>query len=474
MDQTQNTPQQVPSNQTSQQSHDTPLESLPVIEAASGVAPVRGAVPNHDGAKTKAGALLDRLVPDVDTSSQPLPEGIDDEDAESAAAYQSLMRHRKERRRKKIVRTIVILAVIAAVAVFLALRSCAGNAGQEDVPTLQVDYVYRDSFRESVTATGSARPNSSVVVNPVAGTVTSVDVAAGDAVTVGQTLVTVENSSLDKAVNDAWFAYKDAENAVNEAQAALNEVWYGDDQAAKDETYVALEKAKAARDSAYDAYQEAVDAADSRTLKAPISGTVISIGLQVGQKIGEGTTGMSGTSDTIQIADLSQMRVTVEVSEIDITKISVGQGATVTFSALPDVELEAEVVNIAAASSGSGDGGYGYGGNVTYAVELLIPEPDPQIKPGMTASVRIDVQALDDVLMVPTSALMTDDGESYYVMVVTDLEAEELEMRPVTVLAESGSSAAVEGDLAEGDMVQIVYAWDTGLEGEGDYETMAG
>ena len=61
-----------------------------------------------------------------------------------------------------------------------------------------------------------------------------------------------------------------------------------------------------------------------------------------------------------------------------------------------------------------------------------------------------------------------------YVMVVTDLEAEELEMRPVTVLAESGSSAAVEGDLAEGDMVQIVYAWDTGLEGEGDYETMAG
>ena len=452
-----------------------PLSDLPVIEASSGAAPVGGTPAQAH--PSKARQLLDAVIPDVeDERPQGLSEDMDDEDAESALAYQSLMRHRKERRRKKIIRGVIALCVVAAVGAFLAIRSCSGHNGEEDMPTMQVDFVYRDDFRESISATGSARPNSSVVVNPVAGTVTSVDVAAGDAVTVGQTLVTIENGSLDKAVSDAWFAYKEAEAAVDTAQQELNAVWYGDDQAAKDTAYITLEKAKATRDSALEAYQEAVDEADNRDLKAPISGTVISMGLQVGQKIGEGTTGMSGTSDTIQIADLSQMRVTVEVSEIDITKISVGQGATVTFSALPDVELEAEVVNIAAASSGSGDGGYGYGGNVTYAVELLIPEPDPQIKPGMTASVRIDVQALDDVLMVPTSALMTDDGESYYVMVVTDLEAEELEMRPVTVLAESGSSAAVEGDLAEGDMVQIVYAWDMGLEGEGegDYETMAG
>ena len=444
-----------------------PLSDLPVIEASSGAAPVGGTPAQAH--PSKARQLLDAVIPDVeDERPQGLSEDMDDEDAESALAYQSLMRHRKERRRKKIIRGVIALCVVAAVGAFLAIRSCSGHNGEEDMPTMQVDYVYRDAFRESISATGSARPDSSVVVNPVAGTVTGVEVAAGDEVTVGQTLVTIENGSLDKAVSDAWFAYKEAEAAVDTAQQELNAVWYGDDQAAKDTAYITLEKAKATRDSALEAYQDAVDEADNRDLKAPISGTVISMGLQVGQKIGEGTAG-TGANETIQIADLSKMRVTVEVSEIDITKISVGQGATVTFSALPDVELEAEVVNIAAASSGSSEGGYGYGGNVTYAVELLIPEPDPQIKPGMTASVRIDVQALDDVLMVPVSALQTDDGENYYVFVVTDLEAEEVEMRPVTVLAEGTSSAAVEGDLAEGDMVQIVYSWDMGYAEDGDY-----
>ena len=417
---------------------------------------------NMDERETIAHSLAN--LPVIDGSGTTPPDDLDDEDAESAAAYQSLMRHRKERRRKKIIRTAIALAIVAVIGIFFALRSCGGGTSDPDVPAMQVDYVWRDDYRESINATGSARPDSLVVVNPVSGTVTSVEVAAGDTVTVGQTLATIENSSLDKAVSDAWFAYKEAEAAVSEAQAALNAVWYGDDQAAKDETYIALEKAKAARDSALEAYQEAVDAADNRDLKAPISGTVISMGLQVGQKTGEGSA-TGGTSETIQIADLSKMRVTVEVSEIDITKVVVGQGATVTFSALPGVELYAEVVNIAATSSGEG-GGWGA---VTYSVELLIPEPDPALKPGMTASVSIDVEALDDVLMVPVSALQTDDGENYYVFVVTDLEAEEVEMRPVTVLAEGTSSAAVEGDLAEGDMVQIVYSWDMGYAEDDDY-----
>ena len=461
MDQT----QPAPENSNQRENGANHLADLPVIEASSGAAPITGATPGRDRASKPS--ILDAVIPDVGTDARhAMPDDIDDEDAESQLAYQSLMRHRKERRRKKIVRAAIVLGILAAAGIFFWARSCQSTNQGTDLPTMQVDFVYRDDFRESISATGSARPDSSVIVNPgIEGTVTSVEVAAGDTVTIGQTLATIENNSLDKAVDEAWFSYKDAEAAVNEAQAALNEVWYGDDQAAKDSTYIALERAKAARDSALEAYQDAVDAAENRDLKAPISGTVITMELQVGQKLGEGSgSGLDGTG-TIQIADLSQMRVTVEVSEIDITKVAIGQGATVTFSALPDVELDAEVVNIAAMSSGE-NGGWGA---VTYSVELLIPKPDPALKPGMTASVRIDVQAIDDVLMVPTSALQTDDGVSYYVFVVTDYDAGEVEMRPVTVLAEGPSSVAVEGDLSEGDMVQIVTSWDTGFYGD-DYD----
>lgn len=201
-------------------------------------------------------------------------------------------------------------------------------------------------------------------------------------------------------------------------------------------------------------------------MRAPIAGTVVSLGgAAVGQRLSAtGGEGQGSASTGIQLADLSQMSVVVQVSEVDITKVEVGQTATVTFSALPGVVSDAVVSEIATLSS-SGEGGYGAGGSVTYAVTLLIENPDPQLKPGMTASVSIDVQYIPGALCVSSNALMTDDGETYYLLVVTDPATGATEQRFVTVLAESSTAAVVEGDIAEGDTVQSGIGW-TGGEPE--------
>ena len=418
---------------------------------------------------------LDNL-PTIDTPQLTPVGALDADDAESAAAYQSLMRHRKERRRKKIIRICIVLGVIAAIAVFGLVRNllsnAGGDAGEAAIPT---EFVYRDDFRESISGTGNAKPLEQVTVAAdLTGEVISVDVAVGDVVFKSQQLMTIKNDSLDTDADEAWFKYKEAEAAEDAAQTELNYVWgTSDNQAERDRVYIALMRARAATQAAYDAYEQAATRAHDHTVRAPIDGTVISLGgVAVGQQLGAATTpeGQGQTPSAaptgIQLADLSKMSVSIEVNEIDITKVAVGQHATVTFSALPGVESEATVSEIATLSSG-GDGGY-YGGNVTYTVTLLIENPDPQLKPGMTASARIDVQYLPGVLIVPTSALMTDDGENYYVMVV-DPETREAVPYTVTVLAEGSTTAAVEGNITEGDEVQTGFAW-SGDEGT-EYET---
>lgn len=204
-------------------------------------------------------------------------------------------------------------------------------------------------------------------------------------------------------------------------------------------------------EGAQESLSQAQENADKRTVKAPATGTVIAMNAVEGAS----TAGGQGTGALVQIADLSQMKVTVEVNEIDIRNIEVGQRATATFAALPGVELEAVVERIASTASGSvGGEGYGGGGGVvTYAVDLLIPKPDKELKPGMTATVVIRTQYVPDTVIVPVAALVDNGDGTYAVEVVTDEETWESELRPVEVIAQNTSEAAIKGDVADGDQV---------------------
>jgi HlyD family secretion protein len=120
--------------------------------------------------------------------------------------------------------------------------------------------------------------------------------------------------------------------------------------------------------------------------------------------------------------------------------------------------LDAQVTRISTvASSDAAANPYGYSdsGVVTYDVELLIPEPTAELKPGMTASVEILMQNVPDALTVPASALATDDGATFYLYVMSDPATQECERREVSVVAQSATTAAIEGDVAEGDLVVL-------------------
>lgn len=95
---------------------------------------------------------------------------------------------------------------------------------------------------------------------------------------------------------------------------------------------------------------------------------------------------------------------------------------------------------------------------MTYSVELLIPNPDPSLKPGMTASATIVTQSVTDALIAPVAALSTHDDGTTTVDVVTyaadGSSIESVETREVTVVAQNSNDAAVEG-LSEGDVLML-------------------
>lgn len=400
----------------------------------------------------------------------PLPDENSEEDEETRSAMESLLARRKKRRRRNIIIGIVAACTVVAVLVWTVTSKQSADAPGE--PSLQTTPVMRGEFTDEVKASGNVQPMNSVVVTPeVDGIISEVFVSEGDYVEAGATLLTIRNDSLDKAVREADIQLQSAKTQLSSAKdnytTAYN-AYYADqtDLATVNSAADAVDAAQLSLETAQSAYDDAVATANKRTVTAPASGTVVVMNAVEGAAVGSGAgagaaaTATAGSSGAlITIGDLSQMTVSVQVNEMDISKVSVGQAARATFSALPNVELDATVTRIATVSSSDSSSAVSsYGGSVvTYAVDLLIPNPDPSLKPGMTASVTISSTDIPDALMLPISAV-TGEGDQATVSVVTSQDETGLpttEERHVTVLATNGTMAAVEGNIAEGDEVVI-------------------
>ena len=375
--------------------------------------------------------------------------GISDDEA-----YAKLKAKRAERRHKKLVRrgiaagVVAAIVLIAVVVTFVINTRPAGNNGPV------TDMVTEGTFTTTVDAKGQLKPISASVVSPsVDGTVAQINVQAGQSVNEGDVLMTIKNDELDRNVAEAQRAVTAAQEDLKNAQEALAAAQAApmpDADGATTPTDAtadasAISTAQRNLASAQATLEQATAKAAERTVKAPSSGSIVELNAKVGATVtggmvmGEGDT--SGGKQCMQIADLSKMKVTVQVGEKDIAKIAVGQSANVTYPAFPDIVSQGTVTAIA--SVANSDSASGSGGSVTFNVDILIEAPDSRLKPGMTAEVSVVTEQLDDVVMVPTMALMTEDGEHYYVNLATDSEGKKTRRVKVTVVTQNDNEAVV-------------------------------
>lgn len=392
------------------------------------------------------------IISAADTK-QPQTSLDDSTDISDEEAYAKLKAKRAERRRKKLIRRGIAVGVVVAIALIAIIATLVINAQPAGTNGPVTDMVTEGTFTTTVEAKGQLKPISASVVSPsVDGTVEKINVQAGQSVNEGDVLMTIKNDALDSAVSEAQRAVAAAQEDLNNAKAALaaaqaapttdSDGSTGPSDANANANAVSTAQRNLA--SAQATLEQATAKAAERTVKAPSSGSIVELNAKVGATVTGGM--IMGESDTsggkqcMQIADLSKMKVTVQVGEKDIAKIAVGQSANVTYPAFPDIVSQGTVTAIASVANSDSNSG---GGSVTFNVDILIEAPDSRLKPGMTAEVSVVTEKLDDVVMVPTMALMTEDGEHYYVNLATDSEGKKTRRVKVTVVTQNDNEAVV-------------------------------
>lgn len=144
------------------------------------------------------------------------------------------------------------------------------------------------------------------------------------------------------------------------------------------------------------------------------------------------------------IADSNSLNLKVEIDELDIDGVEVGQPATVVFDAFEDETYQGTVEKISGV-------GTNVGGVTTYTVTIAL-EGNARLKDAMSATATITLDTAENVLLVPVDAIETLDGEKY-VQVVSNGE---ITQRAVTLGLINDEYAEVTGGLSEGEQVVVI------------------
>ena len=188
---------------------------------------------------------------------------------------------------------------------------------------------------------------------------------------------------------------------------------------------------------------------DDYTITAPISGTIISKDVKVGDTVGTST----ATADTMcVIYDMSYLEMTLNVDELDILNIKEGQKATITADAVSGQTFEGVVTSISKAGTTTG-------GTTTYPVTIRIDEMG-DLLPGMNATAEIEVSSASNALAVPNGSvvrgnyvLVTKDSPSA-ANAVQDMTAPDGYVYvKITTGTSDNDSIEVTGGLQEGDTI---------------------
>jgi multidrug efflux pump subunit AcrA (membrane-fusion protein) len=200
--------------------------------------------------------------------------------------------------------------------------------------------------------------------------------------------------------------------------------------------------------------QNSVDAAqrnvDETVLKAPISGTIVTlngtIGLSSSSTGSSGSgTGSSSSNAFATIVDLTQLQVKAGFAEADAAKLTVGQAATVTFDALPNVTATAKVTTIDSLATVTSN-------VVTYTVALTLDSAPRGVKPGMTSTASVVAAHSDGVVTLPTSAVPTRGTTA--TLTIRSKAGKETQTR-VTIGLRGDQTVEISSGLAAGDVVVI-------------------
>lgn len=230
--------------------------------------------------------------------------------------------------------------------------------------------------------------------------------------------------TLEKLKNPKPTDIELAQAKVNDAQEALDQAKAGpsEDDLAVAQTRVTLAQA----------------ALEQSMLTAPFNGTITEISVMTGDMVSPGQT-------AFRLDDLSKLFVDLDVSEIDIAQIQVGQAVQVTFDAIPEKEYAGVVSSIGLVGTVAQSVVY-------FPVTVQLTDADAAVKPGMTAVANVIISQVEDVLQLPNRAIQSNEGERF-VYVLRNNASEKVVIK-VGMVSDTASEV-LSDDLKEGDVILL-------------------
>jgi multidrug efflux pump subunit AcrA (membrane-fusion protein) len=357
-----------------------------------------------------------------------------------------------------------IIGTIILAIVILGTVNVAKNLSKNKTE-YQTSVVTKGTVVATISASGKAVTTSSLTVGTNAtGIVSKVYVKDGQKVFSGQRIaeITLDTDGVLKNAQ-AYASYLSAANNVNSAnnnyrstQATLANIYDQLKGHNSDETLAQKEtrtKAEVANDNAYDQTRSAqanlVSAGltyrqSSPTIISPGVGTISSLGLVEGVVIANTNTSTTTISSqkVAVIKNDSTPIVNVTLGETDVPHVLIGQRATVTFDSITDKTFTGVVATVDRIGTVSS--------NVTsYGVNIKLDSESDQILPNMAATASIITDSVTDVLYVPSSVLITQNGSIFAKKLVNNKEVDV----PVITGISSDTNTVIVSGLSEGQTV---------------------
>ncbi len=377
-----------------------------------------------------------------------------------------------------VINRAIIIIVLLVLGYFVESQTVFKKSNAPQYQTAQVE---KGTLISNVTASGNISTGNSVNITTAAtGVVSQVYVKNGDSVVAGQKIADIvldQDSQQRQAA--AYASYLSSQNNLNSSQAKINSLqsalfkanqifindrgiinpstdqkndpkyieenadWLQAEADYKNQTGV-ISAAQASLSSASLSYAQS-----SSTITSPVAGTITNLTISQGSPISKTSQSSGTSSNSIATQSLGAIHIeggalqaSVNLSEIDVSRVAVGQKVTLTLSAYPDKTFTGKISAIDTSGAISA-------GVTNYPAVITLDQTSEKIYPNMAVDTKIITDVKDNVLLVPSTSVQSQNGQaSVRVMKIGQVTNASVE----TGLFSDTQTEIISG-LSEGDVV---------------------
>ena len=405
--------------------------------------------------------------------------------------------------RKKLL-VLVLIAVVGG-ALVVANLWFGRDAGVE----VAVEAIGRQRLEALVSASGTIQPQRKVNISASQmGRVTRLAVVEGQAVKAGQFLLEIDPRSLEGQLERGQASVAVAESglqlALTNVEQARGNLELAQQNLERQErlsadglvTRESLDRAQnelfvretelRAREQEVHTREEQVrqERASLATTRYNLSEIIIESpmdGIVTRRNIEEGETAVVGTMNNagtvlLEISDMSVVEAEIEVDEIDIPLVTLGQSARVTIDAVPNRTFGGRVTEIGNSPIQVAGQGTGQRQATNFRVAITLDEQVTDVRPGFTCTAEITTAVRDDVLAVPIQSLLIRDMlfDGAGALVHTPWDPNRLAADALAQPSDSTSRRETEGVFVVRDGLAVFTPVTIGIAGEQHFEVIAG